>query len=394
MQARDRLIWITVVAFGFAMRAPITVVPLIIDQLARGLRAAVGDLGILTTIPLVMFLLFSVVAAQAMTKFGLRKALNFGLLALVLGACLRLRISWPTLLIGTVLVGLGITHLNVLTPSVVSTYEADHVASYTMSYSMAICLGTAVMSLLAGPINEGFGWQAVLWSLMIICVIPLLLWLFVPKSEHEKPGEAGNPARSSGKMWDLLKSRYTWAFLIMFGSQSIINYTLIAWLPVLMRYHGFAQSAISVVVSCYSFAGLPVSLLLPRFLDGAKERAQAFVSWSVCLIALVGAILLFWQNQLPLAGWYYLSITAGALTAVFFIMALTLFPLKTSTPQKTAQLSGLTQSGGYFIAAFGPILYGRAYQINPLGVGQNIAYILMIVLCLICSLIVIKMPKI
>lgn len=103
---------------------------------------------------------------------------------------------------------------------------------------------------------------------------------------------------------------------------------------------------------------------------------------------------MFWQSQMPLAFWYYLSITAGALTAVFFIMALTLFPLKTTTPQKTAQLSGLTQSGGYFIAAFGPMLYGAAYKANPLGIGQNIAYVLMIALCLLSSLIVIKMPKI
>ncbi len=90
MKARDRLILIIVVAFGFAMRAPITVVPLIIDQLARGLHASVSNLGILTTIPLVMFLSFSVVAAKEMTRFGLHKTLNFGLAALLAGACLFL----------------------------------------------------------------------------------------------------------------------------------------------------------------------------------------------------------------------------------------------------------------------------------------------------------------
>lgn len=214
---------IIVVAFGFAMRAPITVVPLIIDQLARGLHASVSNLGILTTIPLVMFLSFSVVAAKEMTRFGLRKTLNFGLAALLAGACLRLWISWPTILLGTVLVGLGITHVNVLTPSVVSSYEPQRVASYTTSYSTAICLGTAIMSLLVGPLNEHFGWQSVLWSLMIVCAIPFVLWLFAPKSDYElrQSKRAGkSPSVKKGKLTDLLKSRYTWAFLIMFGSQS------------------------------------------------------------------------------------------------------------------------------------------------------------------------------
>ena len=104
MKNRDRLVLVTVIAFGLAMRAPIVTIPLIIDQLARQLKTAVGNLGILTTIPLIMFLLFSIVVAKEMTRFGLRRALNFGLTALVLGALLRLDVAWPMLLLGTVLV--------------------------------------------------------------------------------------------------------------------------------------------------------------------------------------------------------------------------------------------------------------------------------------------------
>lgn len=93
MKNRDRLVLVTVIAFGLAMRAPIVTIPLIIDQLARQLKTAVGNLGILTTIPLIMFLLFSIVVAKEMTRFGLRRALNFGLTALVLGALLRLDVA-------------------------------------------------------------------------------------------------------------------------------------------------------------------------------------------------------------------------------------------------------------------------------------------------------------
>lgn len=157
MKNHDRLVLVTVIAFGLAMRAPIVTIPLIIDQLARQLKTAVGNLGILTTIPLIMFLLFSIVAAKEMTRFGLRKTLNFGLTALVLGALLRLHVTWPMLLAGTILVGLGITHLNVLTPSVVATYEPDHTAFYTTAYSLAIMVGSSVFSLLTHPLSSTFG---------------------------------------------------------------------------------------------------------------------------------------------------------------------------------------------------------------------------------------------
>ena len=70
MKNHDRLVLVTVIAFGLAMRAPIVTIPLIIDQLARQLKTAVGNLGILTTIPLIMFLLFSIVGLRRLVETG------------------------------------------------------------------------------------------------------------------------------------------------------------------------------------------------------------------------------------------------------------------------------------------------------------------------------------
>lgn len=191
MKNRDRLVLVTVIAFGLAMRAPIVTIPLIIDQLARQLKTAVGNLGILTTIPLIMFLLFSIVVAKEMTRFGLRRALNFGLTALVLGALLRLDVAWPMLLLGTVLVGLGITHLNVLTPSVVAAYEPNQTALYTTSYSMAIMVGSAVFSLLTHPLSTAFGWWSVLAALLLLTMFPWLMWLAfrLPMPKRPQPDQ-------------------------------------------------------------------------------------------------------------------------------------------------------------------------------------------------------------
>ena len=37
--------------------------------------------------------------------------------------------------------------------------------------------------------------------------------------------------------------------------------------------------------------------------------------------------------------------------------------IKTSSPEKTAQLSGIAQTGGYILAAFGPTLFGYSFDI-------------------------------
>ena len=39
------------------------------------------------------------------------------------------------------------------------------------------------------------------------------------------------------------------------------------------------------------------------------------------------------------------------------------FSLKTSSPEKTAQLSGLAQTGGYILAAFGPAFFGYSFDL-------------------------------
>lgn len=403
MKNRDRLVLVTVIAFGLAMRAPIVTIPLIIDQLARQLKTAVGNLGILTTIPLIMFLLFSIVVAKEMTRFGLRRALNLGLTALVLGALLRLDVAWPMLLLGTVLVGLGITHLNVLTPSVVAAYEPNQTALYTTAYSMAIMVGSAVFSLLTHPLSTVFGWWSVLAALLLLTMFPWLMWLAfrLPMPKRPQPDQMIDQSdqlidepklkATAAPLW---KNRYAWCCLLMFGAQSIINYTLVAWLPELMRFNGISGAQISIVLAMYSFAGMPVSLLLPRFLEIATHRSQIIMSIVVGLLTLLAAVLMFWQSSMPLVYWYYLSIITGAMTAFYFIMALTTFPLKTISPTRTAQLSGLTQSGGYLIAALGPSLYGLAFKCSPLGTVQIWAFAIIVVLCTLASFVVVKMPKI
>ena len=39
------------------------------------------------------------------------------------------------------------------------------------------------------------------------------------------------------------------------------------------------------------------------------------------------------------------------------------FLLKPVLPEKTAQLSGLAQTGGYILAAFGPALFGYSFEL-------------------------------
>ena len=239
--------------------------------------------------------------------------------------------------------------------------------------------------------------------LLMLTMFPWLMWILfrLPVPVRSQAKRADNQSVKSIHEPDLKttaaplwQNRYAWCCLLMFGTQSLINYTLVAWLPELMRFNGISGGQISIVLAMYSAAGMPVSLLLPCFLETATHRSQIVMSIVVGLLTLLAAVLMFWQSSMPLVYWYYLSIITGAMTAFYFIMALTTFPLKTISPTRTAQLSGLTQSGGYLIASFGPALYGLAFKSSPLGIMQIWCFAIVIALCTLASFVVIKMPKI
>ena len=61
--------------------------------------------------------------------------------------------------------------------------------------------------------------------------------------------------------------------------------------------------------------------------------------------------------------WLILNILIGSFTSILFPYLMVTFSMKSSSPEKTAQLSGLAQTGGYVFAALGPILFGSSQQI-------------------------------
>ncbi|SUP59277.1 cyanate transporter [Weissella viridescens] len=71
------LLSLSVVLIGTNMRAPVTTLPLMLNQIAASLHVATSQLGILTTIPLVMFVLVSNFAAKTMQLMGLKRAMAF-----------------------------------------------------------------------------------------------------------------------------------------------------------------------------------------------------------------------------------------------------------------------------------------------------------------------------
>ncbi|CCJ66011.1 Cyanate permease [Leuconostoc pseudomesenteroides 4882] len=73
---------------------------------------------------------------------------------------------------------------------------------------------------------------------------------------------------------------------------------------------------------------------------------------------------------------------------------MTTFTLKTSTSGQTAQLSGMSQSGGYLIAAIGPAMFGYAYGWWHSWTPQIIVIIILFILMTLAIVVVENHEKI
>ena len=76
-----------IVLIGTVLRSPFTALPTILGDIAQGLGVEVSSLGILTSLPLLMFALFSAFASRLAQKIGLEHLFTYCLLLLTIGFC-------------------------------------------------------------------------------------------------------------------------------------------------------------------------------------------------------------------------------------------------------------------------------------------------------------------
>ena len=113
-----------IIMVGVALRTPFTTLPTVLTDIANGLHVSVNSLGLLTSLPLIMFALCSSFSARLASKIGLERLFTLVLALLTIGSLIRI-FNLPLLYIGTILIGASIAVLNVLLPSVIQANQPD-----------------------------------------------------------------------------------------------------------------------------------------------------------------------------------------------------------------------------------------------------------------------------
>ena len=345
-----------IVLIGTVLRSPFTALPTILRDIAQGLGVEVSSLGILTSLPLLMFALFSAIASRLAQKIGLEHLFTYCLLLLTIGSVIRI-FNLPLLYLGTLIVGASIAIFNVLLPSMIQANQPQKISLLTTLYVTAMGISTAIASYLSVPITQASSWKGLILVLSFLCLITLLVWLPNHRHNHYLEGQQEKKSKEN-----ILKSKSVWAIIVFSGLQSLLFYTSMTWLPTMAISAGLSNSDTALLASIFSLISIPFSMTIPslttRLSDGHRQIMLAIIS----IAGMTGIAMLLYPSNNFLY-WLVAHLLIGTACSALFPYLMVCFSLKTSSPEKTAQLSGLAQTGGYILAAFGPALFGYSFEL-------------------------------
>lgn len=334
--------------------------------------------GLLGSLPLLAFALFSMIVGVLTAKLDSNKVLLWALIALA-GGCIVRSLSGECMVwLGTLVIGASIAVGNVLAPAIVKRDFIDNISFATGAYSACVTAGSALAGLTASAAADALGgWQSALAFWAIPALLAAFLWLLRTKpaknadsirtdgkssvaethleqqlESTEDPRPVSENTQAKSPLRALLKRPSTWLVTLFMGLQSAAFYTFCNWLPSIAGAAGFSSGEAGVHLFIFQALGIVSGLLIPRFmyLRGNQVCAGLLAS-APLLVAALGWLL---SPHLSLL-W---SIFGGMGQGASLVVALTLISLRGRTHAETVALSGFAQSLGYLLAACGPFAFG------------------------------------
>ncbi len=341
------------------LRAPLTSVGPVIDQISTALSLSNASAGMLTTIPLLAFGILSGGIPRFSKRWGMEIVLLFSLLLLAFGLLVRSAASISSLFLGSILIGTAITVGNVLMPAYIKKMFPKRVGMVMGIYAGAMNLTAALaagFSISLGKLTH-LGWQGAIGVWVVLTAVALLIWLPQVKKGRSIKENSSTASSESAPKVNLFKSRTAWAVTFFMGIQSLLFYVMSAWLPKMAQDWGMSTAHSGWVLSYLQFAQLPMTFLGAIIATKMKnQRLLGVIVGALFSLGFLGLIL-FKAQFIVLS-----CILIGVGSGLAFSIAMIFFVLRTAHTAHATKLSGMAQSIGYLVAATGPPIVGGLYD--------------------------------
>ncbi len=379
--ARTAFPWLFVavlVVVSVNLRSPFVAVAPITTELRGDLGVGGAAIGLLTSLPVLCFGLLSPLALAVIRRSGIEQAVSLCLLLVVAGSVVRSMGGYPLAVLGTLVIGMGITVGNVVVPVVIRRETPlARAGVVTGVYVTAMNGGSMVVTLATAPLAEAFGWRVALVVWAVPALVGLGVWQWwrsrstgpsaestsVEPSESES-GSAPSVETSSQVepvetperiVW---RTPIAWLLGLAFAGQASSYYALTAWLPTLLADEiGLSANGAGTASAIFQVSAIAGAFGVPLLALRLRPSAT---------IAVVGALWMTFPLQLLLDPDLYVlgSVLGGVAQGGGFAAIFTIVVQVSRTDRESAQLSAFVQGVGYVVAATGPAVLGLAHDLT------------------------------
>lgn len=369
---------LAIVFIASTLRAPLTSVGPVVDEIKQVMEINNSVAGILTTIPLIIFAIVSPFVSKVTARLTMSRTILYSTMLLIVALYLRIAGDFTLFLIGTVILGIAIAFGNVVLPSYVKWYFPMQIGLATGIYSGTMNFTAGLGGGLSFPLSEitplGFRLSLSFW--ILFAIIAIILW--IPKAQKGVQLEKATAIaeqQDRPKKVTITKSKLAWMVALTMGFQSMVFYTVVAWVPSILVDRGLDPSTAGYLLMLNQFSQVPMTFTFP--IIASKLKDQRILVVIITALFLVGFSLFFTQSLvLLIIG----IIIAGLAMGACFSLCMTFFSIRARTSDGSISLSGFGQSVGYLIAAVGPFLIGYLHDATESWDSGIIALIVMSVL--------------
>lgn len=377
LRAHPALLLLGIVLASLNMRAALAGVSPLLGEIGDHFHLAATASSLVTTIPLVFMGLGSLAAPKLARRWGTETVLCGALVALCGGIVLRIAPPVVALFVGCAVVGASIALLNVLMPGLIKRDFPEKAAGMTALYSTAMIMGATVSAATAVPLENALGsWQGSLVSWALLAAVAAAAW--IPQAVIARRGThhgeaAATPVHTAADGPRLARSPLAWQVTLFMGSQSLIAYVIIAWMPTIFTDHGMGKGEAGLVFAFSTLVQMAGSFVVPMLAGRMRRQRVLGVAVSALMACGVAGLLVA-----PVAGAWLWAAVLGVGQGGALGLALTMMVLRSGDAHTAARLSGMAQTGGYLLAAVGPLALGAVHQLTG---GWTVPIVLLLVVC-------------
>jgi CP family cyanate transporter-like MFS transporter len=351
------LLLVGVIVVALNLRGAIAAVSPVLPEIRVDLQLSGFAAGLLTTLPVLCFAVIAPVAAWLGRRVRPETAILLACLAIAAATVVRVLGGSLVLLAGSLLVGVTITVGNVLMPVVIKRDFPHRAAAVTGVYTASLIAGAAATAALTAPMAALTSWRVGLAAWAFLAVAAAVIWWVAtrgwPRSNHSQAVVAGELGRR-GVVW---RHPVAWAVALLFGFQSVVYFSLTAWLPTLLVDElGIALATAGLGMSVFQVLGIAGTVVVATL---ARRRPRQ--AWLAVLVASAFAVMLIGLLLWP-AGWPLWTVVGGVAQGAGITLALTLVVFRAADSVVAGQLSGMAQLVAYTMGAAGPVVVGVLHE--------------------------------